>query len=82
MPSATRYDVVVVGGGLGGAAVATLLAKRGRRVALVEPRPEWGGRYAGRRVGGVPIPLGAPLAMGYERLGAADAYFEIGRAHV
>jgi glycine/D-amino acid oxidase-like deaminating enzyme len=76
MPSATRYDVVVVGGGLAGAAVATLLAKRGRRVALVEPRPDWGGRYAARRVGGVPVPLGATLAMGYERLGAADAYFE------
>ncbi len=68
--------MVVVGGGLAGAAVAALLAKRGRRVALVEPRPDWGGRYAGRRVGGVPVPLGAPLAMGYERLGVADAYFE------
>jgi nucleoside-diphosphate kinase len=27
------------------------------------PRPDWGGRYAARRVGGVPVPLGATLAM-------------------
>src|SRR5438552_3765768 len=31
-----RYDVVVVGGGPGGAAVATRLAQRGRRVLVVE----------------------------------------------
>jgi len=33
-----RYDVVVVGAGLAGAATAAVLGRQGRRVALVDPR--------------------------------------------
>lgn len=76
MPSTARYDAMVVGGGLAGVAVATLLAKRGRRVALIEPRPEWGGRAPVQHMNGVSIPPGATLAVGYERMGRVDAYFE------
>ncbi|MBI3608446.1 MAG: FAD-dependent oxidoreductase [Nitrospirae bacterium] len=76
MPSTVRYDAIVVGGGLAGVAVATLLAKRGRRVVLVEPRPDWGGRTPVQRVNGVSISSGATLAAGYERMGRVDAYFE------
>ncbi|MEO5657380.1 MAG: NAD(P)-binding protein [Nitrospiria bacterium] len=76
MSPATRYDVVVVGGGLAGAAVAALAAKRGRRVVLIEPRPEWGGSFPLHRFGDARVASGPPLVMGYERLGAADVYFE------
>ncbi len=76
MPSTARYDAMIVGGGLAGVAVATLLAKRGRHVALIEPRPEWGGRAPFHRVNGVSIPSGATLAVGFERTGRVDAYFE------
>ena len=40
-------DVVVVGGGPSGATVATLLARRGRRVILVERSPRWRWRACG-----------------------------------
>lgn len=76
VPSASRYDVVVVGGGLAGVVVATLLAKQGRRVALVEPRSEWGGRYPVTSIGGLAVASGPTLAMDYYQFGAADAYFE------
>jgi glycine/D-amino acid oxidase-like deaminating enzyme len=76
MPSSPRYDTLVVGGGLAGSAVATLLAKRGQRVALIEPRSEWGGCFADQRVGGVTVTPGPWAVVGHERLGWADAYFE------
>ena len=40
-------EVVVVGGGPGGATVATLLARRGRQVVLVERSPAWRWRACG-----------------------------------
>ena len=38
------FDAVVVGGGLAGLAVATLLARQGKRVQLIERRDKLGGR--------------------------------------
>jgi phytoene dehydrogenase-like protein len=76
MPPSSRYDAVIVGGGLAGVASAALLAKRGRRVALCEPRPSWGGVCAARRVGAVTILPGPRAVVGYERMGWADRYFE------
>jgi phytoene dehydrogenase-like protein len=67
---------VVVGGGLSGIAAATWLAKRGKRVLLVEPRAEWGGCFPDQRLGGVTVSFGPRTVTGHERLGWADAYFE------
>jgi len=39
-----RYDVAVIGGGLAGLAASVSLVERGLRVALLEARPELGGR--------------------------------------
>ena len=39
MTESPRFDVVIVGAGLAGAATAAALGRQGRRVALVDPRP-------------------------------------------
>ena len=41
------YDVVVIGGGVGGMQVAIALADRGHRVALVEAHADLGGKLLG-----------------------------------
>lgn len=44
---ANEYDVVVIGGGHNGLTTATSLAKKGKKVVLVEKRPLLGGLAAG-----------------------------------
>ncbi len=51
-----RSDVLVVGGGLGGLAAATLLARQGRRVKLLERASRPGGRALSLPVGGASGP--------------------------
>src|SRR5213593_1558842 len=43
MPSSTRYDAIVVGGGHNGLVNAAYLARAGRRVLVLERRPRVGG---------------------------------------
>ncbi|MGH2854333.1 MAG: phytoene desaturase family protein [Solirubrobacteraceae bacterium] len=50
-PTAERYDVVVIGAGLGGLSAAACLAKAGRRVALVEREAGPGGNARAFRRG-------------------------------
>lgn len=61
---------------MAGAAIAARSAKRGRRVALIEPRPEWGGCFPPHHIGKTRIASGPTLAIGYERGSAADTYCE------
>lgn len=56
-----RSDVLVVGGGLGGLAAATLLARDGRRVKLLERASRPGGRALSLPVGGT---SGAAMNLG------------------
>ena len=41
--SSSRYDAIVIGGGVNGLTCAASLAKRGRRILLIEQRPSIGG---------------------------------------
>jgi 2-polyprenyl-6-methoxyphenol hydroxylase-like FAD-dependent oxidoreductase len=60
----TRYPILVVGGGLGGASVALALARKGLRVCVLEQAPEFG-------VIGYGIQLGPNAFHMFDRLGVS-----------
>src|SRR5437870_11701863 len=62
--TATRCEVVVIGGGPGGSTVAALLAQRGYDVVLIEKA-----RHPRFHIGESLLPLNLPL---FERLGVAE----------
>src|SRR5450432_872681 len=64
MDRSDGYDVIVVGGGPSGSAVATRLAQRGRRVVLLEKE-----RFPRFHIGESMLPCSMPLL---EALGAMD----------
>ena len=59
-----RCEVLVVGGGLGGLAAATLIARAGRRVKLLERASRCGGRALSPAVGGSGTERGLPMNLG------------------
>ena len=69
----TTVDTVVVGGGLAGLAAATLLARGGQRVVLLEGASALGGRARSQRRGEVVFNLG-PHAL--YRAGAAQSLLD------
>jgi salicylate hydroxylase len=64
------HPILVVGGGLGGAAIALALGRRGRRVRLLEQTPELG-------VMGYGIQLGPNVFPMFDRLGVRDAILKV-----
>ena len=66
MLASTRNQILVVGGGLGGASVALALARKGLRVCLLEQAPEFG-------VIGYGIQLGPNAFHMFDRLGVSEA---------
>jgi flavin-dependent dehydrogenase len=64
------FDVLVVGGGPAGSTIATLLARRGERVLLVEKE-----RHPRFHIGESLLPLNLPL---FEELGVKDEIARIG----
>jgi phytoene dehydrogenase-like protein len=56
-----RFDVVVIGAGLGGMLAAAMLARRGRRVALLEREASVGGRLRSFEVDGFVVDAGSYL---------------------
>jgi len=57
----STYDVIVIGGGIGGSVTAALLCKLGKRVALLERGPQLGGRVRPVNYEGYTLDLGAHL---------------------
>jgi flavin-dependent dehydrogenase len=68
--AAARCDVLVIGGGPAGATIATLLARRGRHVVVIEKD-----RHPRFHIGESLLPLNLPL---FESLGVKDAVAKIG----
>ena len=57
----TRYDVIIIGSGIGGTAIGALLAHRGHRVLLVDKNRTIGGRCTSYEKDGFTIDLGVHL---------------------
>jgi glycine/D-amino acid oxidase-like deaminating enzyme len=77
-----KYDVAVVGAGLGGLVAAALLSKKGKKTILLEPGEEIGGALAVFQTQGFRFSTGTTLTFGFERGGALErVYSELGIAH-
>ena len=68
--STRSNDILIVGGGLGGAATTLALGRKGREVRLLEEAPEFG-------VIGYGIQLGPNVFHMFERLGLSEAVLRV-----
>jgi phytoene dehydrogenase-like protein len=75
------YEVVVVGGGIGGLTVSALLSKRGVKVCLLERQPEVGGCISNVQHHGLTFDPGFGIYSGWEPGAIFDRIFtELGAA--
>ena len=75
----TKYDVAVVGAGIGGLAVAALLSRKNRNVLLVEPSRTIGGALGVLEKEGFHFSTAPMLTFGFEHDGALhDVYDALG----
>jgi monoamine oxidase len=74
-----RYDTIVVGAGVAGLTAASLLARSGQRVVVLEARDRVGGRVWTERADGEAMDRGASWIHGIERnpVAAAAAAFDM-----
>src|SRR3954452_24123665 len=70
LPADEPWDVLVVGGGPAGSTIATLLARRGERVLLIEKE-----RHPRFHIGESLLPMNMPL---FDALGIGDEIARIG----
>lgn len=74
-----RYDVIVVGGGIGGTAIGALLAHGGRRVLLLDKNRIIGGRCTSYEKAGCTIDLGVHLFGVGDRGALGEVCRKVGR---
>ncbi|MBU2609017.1 MAG: FAD-dependent oxidoreductase, partial [Chloroflexi bacterium] len=68
-----KYDVAVIGSGIGGLGAGAILAHQGHKVLVVEKLARVGGRFSTNEVEGFKLPTGA---MAVHRGGPGDEIFK------
>jgi len=77
-----KYDLAVVGAGLGGLAATALLSKKNKKAIVFEPGNAVGGALRTFEKGGFVFTTGPALSFGFERGGAIqDLYENLGVSH-
>jgi|GEM_PF-3214064 len=77
------YDAIIIGGGMGGLVCSSILAKKGKRILLVEKNDRVGGRYRSVEYNGFTINVygGAPVIQNaseaLKRVGASVPWIEL-----
>lgn len=77
-----KYDIAIIGAGLGGLAAAALLAKRRKKVILLDPADQVGGELSDVQRKDFRFLTGPNLSLGFERGGALqELCADLGIAH-
>lgn len=72
----SKYDVIIIGAGMGGLMCGGYLAKSGMKILIVEKNDKVGGCITSTKVDGYTIDMGAHLIGGCRRNGLFDRYLK------